>query len=201
MTSSETLLMKQLLEQYFLLRSGKRAMTGKLKALDAKFTLPNSSLEIGEVAVGATKYPELRPLSSVSGKTMFMQTGVNIYDPDYNSPLLTFYNSVGGIPIGSEMGYIRYNVATYGGMYFQTIAGDMVFFPITGILRPFLNNFVSLGSPTHKWKEVNAKLFNVLNDVLRLPNSRPASPSAGDCRYDPATDTFEIYDGVGWNPH
>jgi len=37
--------------------------------------------------------------------------------------------------------------------------------------------------------------------ILVLPDSRPAVPAAGDCRYDAPTDTFEIYDGAAWHAH
>lgn len=47
----------------------------------------------------------------------------------------------------------------------------------------------------------NSALLDWLNGVLRLPNTRPASPVAGDTRYDPTTDTFEIYDGAAWKLH
>lgn len=48
---------------------------------------------------------------------------------------------------------------------------------------------------------LSGKSLNCLNGILRLPDSQPAGPSAGDCRYDAATDTFEIYDGAAWNAH
>lgn len=45
------------------------------------------------------------------------------------------------------------------------------------------------------------KILDTINGVLRLPNTQPATPQAGDTRYDPATDLFEIYDGAVWRPH
>jgi len=45
------------------------------------------------------------------------------------------------------------------------------------------------------------KLLNAVAGALRLPNTRPSTPQAGDTRYDPTTDTFEIYDGAVWRPH
>lgn len=48
---------------------------------------------------------------------------------------------------------------------------------------------------------VSNKLLNAINGALRLPNARPAAPQAGDTRYDPSTDTFEIYDGAVWRQH
>lgn len=45
------------------------------------------------------------------------------------------------------------------------------------------------------------KILDVINGVLRFPDTRPAVPTAGDVRYDAATDTFEIYDGAAWNAH
>lgn len=45
------------------------------------------------------------------------------------------------------------------------------------------------------------KTLDIMDGVLALPDSRPPVPMAGDCRYDAATDTFEIYDGAAWHAH
>jgi len=46
-----------------------------------------------------------------------------------------------------------------------------------------------------------SKRINALDGILRLPNTRSGTPQANDCRYDPVTDTFEIYDGAQWRAH
>jgi hypothetical protein len=43
--------------------------------------------------------------------------------------------------------------------------------------------------------------ISAIDGALSLPKDRPAVPTANLCRYDAATDTFEIYDGSSWNPH
>lgn len=48
---------------------------------------------------------------------------------------------------------------------------------------------------------LSTALLNAIDGVLRLPNTRPTTPQACDTRYDPATDTFEIYDGTQWRSH
>ena len=78
--------MKQLLQQYFLLLNGKRAMTGKLKALDAQFDLgDNVKLEIGKLTHGSAQYPEWSPTSSIGTPYAFIKGGLYVYDPTLDS--------------------------------------------------------------------------------------------------------------------
>jgi len=44
----------------------------------------------------------------------------------------------------------------------------------------------------------SGKVLDNLAGVFRLPNTAPASPSANDCYFDPATNTLYVYNGTAW---
>lgn len=87
------------------------------------------------------------------------------------------------------MYHIPYGDATFD-LYADTIeeltGGNRVEVPHTGDIT--MRSGKTLDFPTN-------------DGILLLPDVRSATPQACEVRYDPATDTFEIYDGAAWNPH
>lgn len=138
------------------------------------FKSDNAQVSIGELTYLGVKYPEFQPLSSGSTKYFFFQGGVYAYDPSANFPVVVLYEHSLGIP-SSNMGFISYNNASYGGLILGTTAYDITFAPNTNIVRPFTDGNIDLGTATREWKDLyidgNAYIDSLRVDVgLDLDN-------------------------------
>lgn len=104
-------LWKQLMEQYFLLLNGKRAMKGKFKGKDAIFNLPNTSLEIKEIDLTPTwgnKFPLIEFRDGIGGQYGAISGALFMIDVDgLGANYLIFCNAD-----GSQFGYLRYSSLT-----------------------------------------------------------------------------------------
>lgn len=95
-------------------RDGTRPMTGKFQGKDAKFTLPNTSLEISEKLIGAYYYPHLHPTDSYGGNVVVLGAGVYCFDPVSHAPIVIMYGSSAGDIDPSKYGFLMYD---YTGLY------------------------------------------------------------------------------------
>lgn len=228
MSLISTLLMKQVMEQYFLSLKGKRPMKGDIEIAKAMPTIKlyNAGKAILGGQIGYEFISDL--LFIVSAGDLLLTLGGDFL---FGTNLIPFDNNT--YDIGSSF-YRFKDIWAQGTSNLTKIKlGTSMNQGVDSRLQPTEDDVYDLGwGPLREWRNLyidgkayidqlgealdvnsqdlnnignatlaNNKSLNVISGVLTLPNTRPTSPSAGDVRYDPATDTFEIYDGVSWNPH
>lgn len=163
----------------YLLIDGSRAMTG-----DLDLTI-NYKLIFGDVRLARQSPTMLRiedssaNLRDIYARYCYFTTGV-ITSANYSRIRLDAVSqSLGKIVFETKYPSAYTIIATINnsGNFEINRAGDITM--LTGSILDFPTN----------------------DGILLLPDIRSAAPQAGEVRYDPATDTLEIYDGAAWNPH
>lgn len=140
--------MKQLLQQYFLLLSGKRPMTGPLKTDEiiaatpghgVKFTLPNTALEIVEHTITnwGLKVALGKFTDDQGWRYGAFSNGMWLLDiEDTGACSLLFADA-----IGSQYAYFEYD-----------IGGDLqLYMTPGGAFRPYSGSNITLGTLVNKW--------------------------------------------------